>query len=240
MKKLSTILCIMFYTCIQGNEITKLWRDIDHDLSSPLSTTEQLQLKYLFDKLQKFQKEALTEWTYNKNIEELLEIMELAVLQAPTKTRDVFKLKIIKIFKQFNINVYFTDQGLIEKTFQNSSTTNYQQNSTKKTSKKLSFNHKSSGKLIKKDSKKLEKIKGANRTRKKLEKAWRERKEAAKRTADLAQEKRNTKKISIEPTPADHFAQTIWEREMNRHRTRWQIKDENIHPDENKEMLGEL
>lgn len=233
MKKIFVFfLTIMLHCTTQSDELTRLWNDFDHEIRPALSNAQQLQLQYLSDELKKL-KSVLQAWTGNKDILALLEMMELAVLQSSPETQTIFEEKIIQIFKQFNIPVYFNKNGLIEKINQ---ITNLP-HQAKHVSKKLNFHHTSTAKPKSQKSKKPEKIKGANRTRKKLEKAWKERKEAEKRAAQEAELKRNALQKSKESTAADHFAQTVWDREMERH---MKILSPEKKSPEHEEIIGEI
>ena len=184
MKKTFVLFCaVTLCSTIYSNEFIELLHDFDQEINTSLSKSQKLQLDYLHDQLAKLG-DSLQIWTQNKQVQNLLEIMELAVFQSSLKTRDIFEQQIIQIFKQSNIDVYFNEDGLIEKIDTSSGIIHKFKGSTKK----LKFHHTNNNAST---HNALQKIKGANKTRKKLEKAWKERREAAKRAAEQAQEQRN-------------------------------------------------
>ncbi len=233
MKRWYTLLAIILLHNIAHAEIFDFWNDLNHQTTLQLSELQNFQLAYLRDELQKNHTLVQTEWILNQDVRTLLEIMELSVQQSSAETQDLFKQKIIQIFKQFDIDVYFSNIGLIEKV-------NPTQNLVKKNghiSKKLKFHHSQTFKSIK--SRPPQKIKGANRTRKKLEEAWKKRKEEAKRATTKEQQKRTVIEKPKGPTPADHMAQKIWENEMERHMKILSPDKENNEEKEINELHGE-
>ena len=242
MKKIYTLFFVLFLHNITHAEIFNFWDELNHQTTIHLSELQNFQLAYLHDELQKYQEAMQTEWILNQNVRTILEIMELSVQQSSPQTQTLFQQKIVQMFQNFNIDIYFTNDGLIKKI--NKTAEQYSNNSserlTKHPSKKLTFHHHHAGKSQTKKSKTPDKIKGANRTRKKLEKAWKERKEAAQKQAQEAQRKRETLKKSKEPTPADSMAQKIWEEQMEQHKTRMNNSPKNDEEPKAIEIPGEL
>ncbi len=226
------ILLIMLSNMIHSNsKLTHLWQDLDHEFAtSSLTTSQKLQLEYLSDKLQRLSS-TLQQWTQNKEVATLLEIMELAVLESTPKTQHYFKEKIIQLFKKFHINVYFSNNGLITK-INDPAILKY----SKKHSTKLQFHAKSLANPIK--ISKPQKIKGANRTRKKLEKAWAERKKAEKLAAEMEQKKRNLEKKTIEPNSTDTLNEAIWRHVLTRETQTTSADEKNIESTENNEIFN--
>ena len=232
MKLFHILFLVLFLHNIVQAGFFDFWNELNNGSSPQLSELQNFQLAYLRDELAKNSKVVQTEWILNENVRTILEMIELCVQQSSAKTQELFEQEIIKVFQEFDINVYFTNDGLIEK-IDTHNVSKIQHHG----SKKLKFHHEKTYTSFK--SRPPQKIKGANRTRKKLEEAWKRRKEAAQKEARDAQIKRDNLK-NLEPSPADSMAQKIWEHEMERHMQTLSPEKENSHLLEFPENHGEI
>lgn len=196
----------------QPDKFIHFWHTFEHPTISKLSDSQEIQLQFISSKLQQYHTVAQQHWTNNNNVRMLIEMTELLVQESLTPAQTQLKEKIIQIFQNFNLNIFFNDQNLIE--LSTDLTINQKPSTFYK--KPFKFHHKSasSDNILSNAILRPKKIKGANRTRKKLEKEWNERRAAEKKLTQ-----KFSKNLSLEKslTPADLMAQTIWDHEMQRH-----------------------
>lgn len=84
--------------------------------TSSLSLQQQFQLNHLLEQLALYSKQAQEKWTQDSHVAILIETTELNIQQSSPATQNAMKTRIIEIFKNFGINIFFTSDNLIKQT----------------------------------------------------------------------------------------------------------------------------
>lgn len=231
MKKYQIVGYLIMASIIIHAETTifKFVYDVDKALTpSELSDNQEFQLKYLKNELETYSDLVATKWIDDENVRILIQMMQLAVQQSPVETQMDMKFHIVKIFREFNIDIFFTAENFIEKV-------TIDPNETSKDSKKRHYvpqkRHPINPQTTQKSqqSKPLPRIHGARRTLKKVKAEWQVGDEISSKTFSNQ---------ATSPTPADMVSQQIWEKTMARFRAENENQDANIEREAAQEQIA--
>ncbi|OGB86161.1 hypothetical protein A3J41_02590 [candidate division TM6 bacterium RIFCSPHIGHO2_12_FULL_38_8] len=184
---------------------------IIHPDATDLSGQQLFQLQHLQKELTKYSYVAQTKWTSNDHVKTLIEMMQLAVQQSSPETQVEMQLAIIKIFRDFHIDIIFTADNFIEKIELGTPAVPIKRHKRKQPPAPAQPRHhhapSSHAHYIPAIDDTIEhpaRIHGANRTRKRLKAEYE------------ARQKYDYFKKSTRPTPADSVGQKIWEETKRR------------------------
>jgi hypothetical protein len=104
---------MFFLTALNAEEITIFLNPLN--TNNELSSQQNSQLQFLTDQLRDYANLTKKYWTNNINVRIMIETTELAVQQSLPATQELMRTKIISIFQQFGINIYFTQDNLIRR-----------------------------------------------------------------------------------------------------------------------------
>ena len=115
MKKYCILFCLMMVSItLQANVGVPLFGNGTYKSTTALSLQQQFQLNYLQEQLALYAKQVQEEWTQNEQAAILIEKTELYVQQSSAQTQNTMKTRIIEIFKNFGITIFFTSDNLIK------------------------------------------------------------------------------------------------------------------------------
>ena len=117
MKRYGIIMCLSVMSIrLQANVGVPLFGNATN-INSPstsLSLQQQFQLNHLLEQLALYGKQAQTYWTKDEHVAILIETTELNIQQSSATTQHAMKARVIEIFKNFGIDIYFTPDNLIK------------------------------------------------------------------------------------------------------------------------------
>ncbi|MCX5923831.1 MAG: hypothetical protein NTZ68_00175 [Candidatus Dependentiae bacterium] len=118
MKKNNILLCALFCTNINIQPQVKLEPFKPKSDTPELSFYQDFQLDYISTELNQHSKTIAGTWTKDENTRILIERTELAVQESSKDTQDFMKKRIIQLFKDYGIDIFFTSDNLIQRVTQ--------------------------------------------------------------------------------------------------------------------------
>ncbi|MFA5999297.1 MAG: hypothetical protein WC747_04735 [Candidatus Babeliales bacterium] len=118
MKKNNLLLCALFCATIPLQSQVKLEPFKPMTDIPELSFYQGLQLDYLSHELNQHSKIIASDWTDNEKTQLLIEQLELDVKESSKETQDFMKERIIQLFNDYEINIFFTSDNSIQRVTQ--------------------------------------------------------------------------------------------------------------------------
>jgi len=149
--------------------------------TSILSPDQQFQLDFIHQEIHEYPELFTHDWTLNSSVELIVETAELAVQKSSARTKKIMQQRIIDLFDQINIKIYFNDENLIFKVNQDAPEHtpefhfDFKNNRDRKQLKKHRLAQKNDTAMKLPE---LQKIKGARRTLRRVKQKMAEQKQA--------------------------------------------------------------